>query len=182
MPTLFKGTRLITFETFLIPYGSVSSSKTLGLKAIEGEREKKKQRETEKNREKQRERKRGRERERDGESKTSIKWNPGSSFHIQIYKCKVCHFDIIPMVDHCFPDEEMGKVTATSLTHCPASTPGVGFLHAKGAQLVPMIQNGDLDSLIFSAIQAGSEKMFSFIADFTMVYNRNYGFSHCHLA
>ena len=60
MPTLFKGTRLITFETFLIPYGSVSSSKTLGLKAIEGEREKK-------NREKQRKTERKKKRKRKGE-------------------------------------------------------------------------------------------------------------------
>ena len=77
-------------------------------------------------------------------SKTGIEWNPVSRYPIQFYECKVLilnDFDIVPMVDHYLPDQQMGKVTA-QFTFCPASAPGVRFLHAKGKQLVPMIQQG----------------------------------------
>ena len=125
----FKGTSTTVYQAYYIPHiynfiwnpqRSVSSSRTVGLKAME------------------------RKRERGRESKTGIEWNPVSRYHIQFYECKVLilnDFDIVPMVDHYLPDQQMGKVTA-QFTFCPASAPGVRFLHAKGKQLVPMIQQG----------------------------------------
>ena len=55
-------------------------------------------------------------------------------------------FDIVPMVD---------RVTA-QFTFCPASAPGVRFLYAKGRAAGSYDTAGDLVSLIFPAIQAGS--------------------------